>query len=122
MLLRFALTVVACLSYLACLGGEEMHQFGIMEHPLNKEFAAQIEKCRFDLDYCSKHTKEITLLAAKIANEHAALLLYEKVEELFSHALNQLEPKSAISQKLAHSLAVLSFARGGASQVVQCIY
>lgn len=101
---------------------------GTPTHPLVPEFVAYLEHCApFNGDpssfpgpngrpvYCDAHNASV--LAAKIANEHAALLLHDTVQELFNDAAYAVPPNSSLGLHLSHMMAVLSFSQGELSQV-----
>ena len=67
--------------------------------------------------YCVENEESLFLLAAKMSNEYAKILLHDRVQSILIDAFYYVSPQSIIGQKLSHMLSVLYFAQGGHSKV-----
>lgn len=94
-----------------------------VDHPFNAELLAKLQDCEANQWTTCPHSilTQIYTLSAKIANEHCALLLYDRAQHLFEDILYFLQKDSSESSylrsKSCHILSVLAFAHGNIRQV-----
>lgn len=81
-------------------------------HPMLKEFSFHINNCKENSKYCDDNYHDIALVAAKLSNEHAALLLLDRAQAIFMDAFYYIFPESILGNKLTHMIAILAFAQG----------
>ena len=78
----------------------------------------------FSANESSVTESTVNRMMATVANDYAALLLYERSQDLFSRIAYHYSPRSqyynnkSIGIKATHILAVLSFAEGNLAQVI----
>ena len=100
---------------------EDIVGYNRPEHALNHELFSELKACDANGTYCMESGQKITLLAAKIANEHAALLLHDRALDIFEDVLYFLQSEHTIGKRTAHILSVLSFSQGRTVQVTSRI-
>lgn len=86
-----------------------------LEHPLIQVLLDEIKGCGYNVTSCDQN--KIFSISAKIANEHSALLLYDKAKSLFEDILYYIDRDSPVGAKFCHILSVMSFAQGDFEQV-----
>ncbi len=86
-------------------------------HPLSKELNNHLLMCRDNNTYCNKNVDAIILLAAKLSNEHAALLLLDRAQSFFMEAFYFVSPDSPLGNKLSHMISIVAFAQGDITEV-----
>jgi hypothetical protein len=99
------------------LGTNEVVGYSGPEHALNHELFSALKECDANLTQCDSNVEKITTLSAKIANEHAALLLYDRALDIFDDILYYMQSEHILGKRSAHILSVLSFAQGRTVQV-----
>lgn len=82
------------------------------EHPLNENLFNELKSCKLDFEKCGKGNRALVSIFNKISNEHAALLLFDRAQEIFEDILYYVQPDNALGRRAAHTLSVLSFAQG----------
>jgi hypothetical protein len=87
------------------------------EHALNNDLFNLLKECDTNQTFCRVEANKISLLSTKIANEHAALLLYDRALDIFDDVLYFMQSDHEIGKRAAHILAVLRFAQGRTVQV-----
>lgn len=102
---------------LAAEPSDELVGYAVPEHALNQELFTALKECDANLTECNNNLVKITTLCAKIANEHAALLLYDRALDIFDDILYFMQKDHIIGQRASHILSVLSFAQGRTVQV-----
>jgi hypothetical protein len=101
-----------------CSGvADELVGYDGPEHSLNHELFDALKNCDADFYQCTPKVDNITILCARIANEHAALLLYDRALDIFDDILYFMQSEHIIGKRAAHILSVLSFAQGRTVQV-----
>lgn len=95
-----------------------------LEHPHTPELLQYIRECHLDRAACEEtsHLHKIYSLAAKISNQHSALLISDQAKSLFQDIFYYLDPfnlpkSSRLSSKLCHILYLTSFSLGEIKQV-----
>lgn len=96
---------------------EELVGYAGPEHALNHELFMALKACDADRENCIPNVDNITTLCARIANEHAALLLYDRALDIYGDILYFMQNDHLIGKRAAHILSVLSFAQGRTVQV-----
>lgn len=96
---------------------DELVGYAGPEHALNPELFTALKECDANLTECNNNLVKITTLSAKIANEHAALLLYDRALDIFDDILYFMQKDHIIGKRACHILSVLSFAQGRTVQV-----
>jgi len=96
---------------------EELVGYAGPEHALNHELFMALKACDADRESCVPNVDNITSLCARIANEHAALLLYDRALDIYGDILYFMQSDHLIGKRAAHILSVLSFAQGRTVQV-----
>jgi hypothetical protein len=95
------------------------YSFYRMEHPHSSELLALVRECHQNYHECE--TKDlpgkIYQLAAKISNQHTALLITDHAKSLFQDILFYINAKSSTAKKFCHILSVLAFSQGETKQV-----
>jgi hypothetical protein len=81
-------------------------------HPLEREFWSHLQKCVKDIEYCQDHDRDIALLIVKMSNEHASLLLHDRVQSMLIESFYDVPPSIPLGEKLSHILSVLYFSQG----------
>lgn len=117
---RCMLLLVFCVLLLCCVHmptANEVLAYAGPEHALNHELFSALKECDSNLTACADNVDKITLLCAKIANEHTALLLHDRALDIFDDILYFMQSDHLIGKRAAHILSVLSFAQGRAVQV-----
>ncbi len=102
----------------ARIGGNEIDEYVMQEHPMNKEYFTEMKLCSTNINYCEDQFERLLSLNVKLANEHTSLLLYDRVQDIFREELKSISPSTRIAQKIAHILAVLSFGQGNFEEVL----
>lgn len=97
---------------------EELVGYALPEHSLNHDLFSALKDCDFNPDGCIPKVDNITILCARIANEHAALLLYDRALDIYDDILYFMQGDHVIGKRAAHILSVLSFAQGRTVQVL----
>jgi hypothetical protein len=87
------------------------------EHALNNDLFNLLKECDTNQTFCKVEANKISLLSTKIANEHAALLLYDRALDIFDDVLYFMQSDHEMGKRAAHILAVLRFAQGRTVQV-----
>ena len=97
------------------------YSFYRLEHPHSPELLQLVRECSQNALYCEEfqQLQKVNSLAAKITNQHAALLISDHAKTLFQDIFYYLDPQrsSRLSSKVCHILFVLSFALGDLKQV-----
>ena len=70
-----------------------------------------------DPSYCDDNENSIFLLAVKMSNEYATILLHDRVQSTLIDAFYYVSPQSTIGQKLSHMLSILYFSQGEYTKV-----
>lgn len=83
-----------------------------VNHPLNQQLLVLVKQCALNPAECDANNTEIIRIGARLANEHAILLLHDLAEGLFDDILYFLDESLLISSRLAHMAAVLAFSQG----------
>lgn len=96
---------------------EELVSYELPEHSLNHDLFTALKDCDANLVGCIPKVDNITTLCARIANEHAALLLYDRALDIYDDILYFMQKDHVIGKRAAHILSVLSFAQGRTVQV-----
>jgi hypothetical protein len=104
-------------NFLTNMGANELVGYSGPEHALNHELFSSLKECDANLTLCVSNVEKITTLCAKIANEHAALLLYDRALDIFDDILYYMQSEHILGKRAAHILSVLSFAQGRMVQV-----
>ena len=116
--LFFILCVISCQHF--CIS-QDIIGYIRPEHPLNEELFNALKSCESDFEDCgfpndsdaaAAAVRKITSLCVRIANEHAALLLYDRAQDIFEDILYYVQPDNSIGRLAAHVLSALSFAQG----------
>lgn len=81
-------------------------------HPLAREFSLYLTKCVENIEYCQDHDEDIALLIVKMSNEHASLLLHDRVQSMLIESFYDIPPSIPLGEKLTHILSVLYFSQG----------
>jgi hypothetical protein len=81
-------------------------------HPLAREFSLYLTKCIENIEYCQDHDEDIALLIVKMSNEHASLLLHDRVQSMLIESFYDIPPSIPLGEKLTHILSVLYFSQG----------
>jgi hypothetical protein len=89
----------------------------MLSHPLSREFSKEISRCSEDPTYCENNYINITLLCAKVANDHAFLLLHDWMQSILMESFFVVSPESRLGRKFSHIRAMLSFAQGDVAEV-----
>ena len=103
----------------ALMSADELVGYAGPEHALNHDLFSALKECDANLTACIGNIDKITSLSAKIANEHAALLLYDRALDIFDDILYFMQNEHIIGKRAAHILSVLSFAQGRVVQAEQ---
>lgn len=97
------------------------YSFYRMEHPHSPELLQLVRECYQNALQCEEfqQLQKVYALAAKITNQHAALLIADHARSLFQDIHFYLDPQrsSKLSAKVCHVLYVISFAIGELKQV-----
>lgn len=97
------------------------YSFYRMEHPHSPELLQLVRECYQNALHCEEfqQLQKVYALAAKITNQHAALLITDHARSLFQDIHMYLDPQrsSKLSAKVCHILYVISFALGDLKQV-----
>eukprot|EP00981_Chlorochromonas_danica_P007705 scaffold1869_cov163-Ochromonas_danica.AAC.17 len=91
-------------------------QFFTVEHPLTSQLLFLIKACAADLPACNTNHTEIIKLGARLANEHAMLLLHDRAKSLFDDIVFFLPTSAIVSTRLAHMSSVMAFAQGNIAE------
>jgi hypothetical protein len=81
-------------------------------HPLAREFSLYLTKCIENFEHCQDHDEDIALLIVKMSNEHASLLLHDRVQSMLIESFYDIPPSISLGEKLTHILSVLYFSQG----------
>jgi hypothetical protein len=114
-----ALLLVLVFLFAFCLPAQPNEVMGYSgpEHALNHDLFSLLKECDANLTACDASVEKITMLSAKIANEHAALLLHDRALDIFDDILYFMQGEHIAGKRAAHILSVLSFAQGRTVQV-----
>lgn len=117
MILVYIVLILAFTVICAGDAAEELVGYDGPEHSLNHELFDALKNCDADYYQCIPRVDNITILCARIANEHAALLLYDRALDIFDDILYFMQSEHTIGKRASHILSVLSFAQGRTVQV-----
>ena len=92
----------------------EISTYSKLEHPLTTQLLTLLKNCEDDTADClDRIYSNVTILSARIANEHATLLMHDQAQSLFEDVLYYLPPNATLLRgRIYHILAVLAFAEG----------
>lgn len=84
----------------------------------NEALLSQLRECDRDGRSCDHMLNQLYPLSAKIANEHNALLLNDRSQQLFEDILYFLGTRSPkLRAKMCHILSAITFSNGNWKQV-----
>lgn len=101
-----------------CIVSFARRQLNQIAHPLRNEFLLSIDKCKINETLCDDVDNSIGLLAAKLANEHSALMIIHEAQSVFKAAVQSIPKDRSIYFRLIHILCVLAFSNGDLIEVI----
>ena len=87
-------------------------------HYLTNEMFSELSRCNSDPAYCEDNYHNLTTMFAKIANDHAYLLLHDIAQSIFMEAFFTISPYSRLGKKISHIRSSLAFSQGDVAEVL----
>jgi len=101
--------LVACCALSLC---SAQRPYDFPDHPLKVQFLSHLAACKANVTDCANRVDQVTLLAARIANDYSGLLHPDIAQSLLQEAFYYVEPSSQLGTRMHHMLAVLAFSQG----------